>query len=206
MNRAFVHLELNTDDIERARAFYREVLGWDFQNVPVAGQKYVQIATPRPPGGGIQLKPHDKMPSHWMPYVSVDDVRAAVRRARSAGAKIVADVSEVPGYGALAIITDPTGATFGVWQVDSPAKKAANDDAPAKSGEPKKKAAKKKATKKKATKKKVTKKAAPAKKKVAKKKVAKKKATKKAATKKKATKKKATKKKSSKKKSRSARR
>ena len=211
MNRAFVHLELNTDDIEGARAFYRQVLGWDFKDVPVAGQKYLQIAVPHPPHGGIQVKPHAKMPSHWMPYVGVDDVRAAVRRARSAGAKIVADTTEVSGYGALAIITDPTGATFGVWEQERPEKKAAANKPAAK--KPAAKKATKKAAAKKATKKKSAKKKAAAKKKPAAKKATKKPAAKKASKKptaKKATKKpaakKSAKKKASKKRSGSKRR
>ncbi len=181
MNRAFVHLELNTDDIERARAFYQDVLGWDFASVPVAGQKYTQISTPRPPGGGIQVKPHPRMPSHWLPYVGVDDVKKAVERARSAGAEIVADYSAVPGYGALAIITDPTGATFGVWQVV-----AEDEDKEAPAVKP---AAKKPVEAKPAAKKPAAKKTA-AKKTAAKKTAAKKPAPKKPAAKKKATKKK----------------
>lgn len=119
MNRAFVHLELNTDDIERAREFYREVFGWTIEEVPLAGQTYTQIATPRPPAGGIQPKPRPEMPSHWMPYVGVASVRDVVERARQAGASIVADYSATPGHGAVAIITDPSGATFGVWQVEA---------------------------------------------------------------------------------------
>jgi len=124
MDRVFVHLELNTDDVARAREFYRDVLGWDFQDVPIAGESYTQIVTPRPPAGGIQIKPPG-VPSHWMPYVGVDNVREVVARAEASGARIIAGYSAVPGYGAIAIITDPSGATFGVWQVRAEGEPAA---------------------------------------------------------------------------------
>jgi predicted enzyme related to lactoylglutathione lyase len=119
MHRAFVHLELNTDDVERAREFYRDVLGWSFNSVDVGGSKYVQIATPKPPGGGIQVKPRRAMASHWMPYVLVEDVLSTVTRARRAGGKVVVDRTVMPGFGVLAIMTDPTGATFAVWEVSN---------------------------------------------------------------------------------------
>jgi hypothetical protein len=117
MHRAFVHLELNTDDVDRARDFYRDVLGWSFNSVDMGGDKYVQIATPKPPGGGIQVKPQRTMASAWMPYVLVEDVLSTVTRARRAGGKVVVDRTVMPGFGVLAIMTDPTGATFAVWEV-----------------------------------------------------------------------------------------
>src|SRR5688500_5876517 len=116
MHRAFVHLELNTDDVDRARDFYRDVLGWKFNSVDVGDSKYVQIATPKPPGGGIQVKPKRTMSSHWMPYVLVEDVLSTVTRARKAGGEVVVDRTVMPGFGVLAIMTDPTGATFAVWE------------------------------------------------------------------------------------------
>jgi uncharacterized protein len=54
--------------------------------------------------------------SAWMPYVYVDDIEAATRKAESLGASVMKGVSEVEGMGWLSIITDPTGAMLGLWK------------------------------------------------------------------------------------------
>jgi len=56
------------------------------------------------------------MPSFWLAYVLVDDIKAATEKAKSLGGKVFKDSIEVPDMGWLSIITDPTGATFGLWQ------------------------------------------------------------------------------------------
>ena len=55
-------------------------------------------------------------PSAWLAYVEVDDIAAATQKARSLGAKIMQDVTEVMGMGWLSILIDPTGAALGLWQ------------------------------------------------------------------------------------------
>jgi hypothetical protein len=145
MNHSFVHLELNTDDIDKARAFYGDVFGWSFNDVPMGNQSYTQIALPQPPGGGMQVKPTPGTPTQWMPYVGVEDLHATLARARKAGARIVEDTLAVPGYGSLAIIVDPTGAALGLWEPEGGFQGGG--------GPSKKKVSKKKSSKKKASKK-----------------------------------------------------
>ena len=55
-------------------------------------------------------------PSAWVPYVNVDDVKAATAKAKSLGGTILKDVAEVPNAGSFSIIQDPTGAVLGLWQ------------------------------------------------------------------------------------------
>jgi hypothetical protein len=52
----------------------------------------------------------------WLAYVDVDDIHASTEKARSLGAQIVKDVTEVPDMGWLTILMDPTGAALGLWQ------------------------------------------------------------------------------------------
>jgi predicted enzyme related to lactoylglutathione lyase len=59
-------------------------------------------------------------PSSWLAYVLVDDVAAATAKAKSLGAKVMKDVTEVPGAGWLSIIADPTGAFLGLWKPKTP--------------------------------------------------------------------------------------
>ena len=61
--------------------------------------------------------PIPNAPSMWVPYVLVDDLRAASAKATSLGGKVMKDITEVPGAGAFVIITDPTGGMLGLWQM-----------------------------------------------------------------------------------------
>ena len=55
-------------------------------------------------------------PSSWLAYVVVDDVKTSTEKARSLGAQVMKDVTEVPGMGWFSIIVDPTGAALGLWK------------------------------------------------------------------------------------------
>ena len=57
--------------------------------------------------------------SSWLAYVLVDDVRALTAKAKSLGAKVMKDVTEVPDMGWFSIITDPTGAMLALWEAKS---------------------------------------------------------------------------------------
>jgi hypothetical protein len=67
-------------------------------------------------GGGMMTSQAPGTPPHWMAYVGVDDVRAATKKAKDLGAKVVQDVMEVGEYGTMSVITDPTGAAIAMWQ------------------------------------------------------------------------------------------
>jgi predicted enzyme related to lactoylglutathione lyase len=55
-------------------------------------------------------------PSAWLAYVEVNDIKAATQKAKSLGAKVMKDVTDVMDMGWLSILVDPTGATLGLWQ------------------------------------------------------------------------------------------
>ena len=67
-------------------------------------------------GGGLARNPIPGVASDWLAYVMVDDVAAMTGKARSLGAAVVNDVTEVKGAGSFSIIKDPTGAILGLWQ------------------------------------------------------------------------------------------
>jgi uncharacterized protein len=50
----------------------------------------------------------------------VDDVHAATNKARSLGANVIKDVTEVPGMGWFSIMLDPTGAAIALWRPKTP--------------------------------------------------------------------------------------
>jgi predicted enzyme related to lactoylglutathione lyase len=117
MANAFVHVELHTNDLARAKEFYGKLFGWKLQDVPMpGGGSYTMIDVGGGTGGGMMTNQTPGTPPHWMAYVGVDDVRAATKKARDLGAKVIADVMEVAEYGTMSVITDPTGATIAMWQ------------------------------------------------------------------------------------------
>jgi predicted enzyme related to lactoylglutathione lyase len=117
MANPFVHVELSTQDVARAKSFYQSMFAWTLNDVDMGGgMTYTMIDVGEGTGGGMMQHPMPGAPSMWLPYVLVDDIVAATAKAKSLGAKVVRDVMEVMDAGSLSIITDPTGATLGFWQ------------------------------------------------------------------------------------------
>ena len=116
MANPFVHVELNTQDIAKAKSFYQSMFGWTLNDMDMGDMTYTMIDVGEGTGGGMMQHPMPGAPSMWLPYVLVDDIAAATAKAKSLGATIVLDVKEVAGAGSLSIINDPTGAMLGFWQ------------------------------------------------------------------------------------------
>jgi predicted enzyme related to lactoylglutathione lyase len=123
MPNPFVHVELSTTDLAKAKDFYQKLFQWKLQDVPMpGGATYTMIDPEGGTGGGMMKSPQPGIPSFWLAYVGVDDIRAATRRAQELGAKVMHDVTEVGEYGLMSVITDPTGAHLALWQSKQPAK------------------------------------------------------------------------------------
>jgi predicted enzyme related to lactoylglutathione lyase len=120
MGNPFIHAELNTTNVPKAKAFYRKLFDWRLVNLPTPtpGGAYTVIKVGGGTGGGIMKQKIPGAESAWMPYVLVEDIDAATRKARKLKAKILKDVTEVKGMGWLSIIVDPTGAMLGLWETD----------------------------------------------------------------------------------------
>jgi len=117
MANPFVHVELNSTDVEKSKAFYRQLFDWKLEDVPMGNNvPYTMIGVGSGTGGGMMQQMMPGAPSAWLAYVQVDDIRAATAKARSLGAHVIQDVTEVSDMGWLSITTDPTGAVLGMWQ------------------------------------------------------------------------------------------
>lgn len=119
MANAFVHVELNTTDLGRAKTFYGSLFDWKLEDMPMPDGTYTMIDVGEGTGGGMLKHPMPGAPSMWLPYVLVADVQAATEKAKSLGATVVKDATEVAGMGSFTIILDPTGAALGLWQSKS---------------------------------------------------------------------------------------
>lgn len=117
MANPFVHVELTTGDLDKAKSFYQSLFDWNLQEMEIGpGRSYTMIAVGEGTGGGMMAKPMPEVPTAWLPYVLVDDIGAATQKAKSLGAAVAHDVTEVPNAGWFSIIVDPTGAALGLWQ------------------------------------------------------------------------------------------
>jgi predicted enzyme related to lactoylglutathione lyase len=118
MPNPFVHIELNTREVDRSKKFYSAMFDWKLEDVPApGGGGYTLIQVGEGTGGGMWHQPAGEgPPPSWLPYVLVDDIKAATEKARSLGAKIMREPMEVMDEGWLSIFVDPNGAALGLWQ------------------------------------------------------------------------------------------
>ena len=117
MANPFVHVELNTTDVDKAKEFYRKLFDWTLEDMEMGpSDTYTIIKVGEGTGGGILKNPMPGVPSFWLAYVLVDEIGAATKKAASLGAKVVKDSVEVPKMGWFSIIEDPTGAALALWQ------------------------------------------------------------------------------------------
>jgi uncharacterized protein len=115
MANPFVHVELHTKDLPKARQFYQTLFGWELKDMPMpGGGSYTLIGVGEGVGGGMMAD--NQAPPHWLAYIGVDDVRAKTAQAKSLGADVLQDVIDVGGYGTMSVIRDPSGAVVALWQ------------------------------------------------------------------------------------------
>jgi predicted enzyme related to lactoylglutathione lyase len=108
-----VHLELHTGDLEGARELYSELCGWPPEQVTTAHGSYVSLELGNGIGGGIVECPTRR--PLWLPYVEVENIRAATASARRLGAAVLLDSREGPA-GWRSVISTETGGEIAFWQ------------------------------------------------------------------------------------------
>jgi uncharacterized protein len=108
--------ELMTRDVEKAKKFYADTIGWSFQDMPMPeGTYWIAMIEDEPVAGifAIGGPEYQGVNEMWMSYIAVDDVDARVRKAVQAGAKLMKGPFDVPGVGRIAMLTEPGGAGIG---------------------------------------------------------------------------------------------
>jgi len=117
MHGQFIWYELTTPNVEAARKFYPLFTGWGTQQFD---KDYTLWTTGGSPFAGIfRLGPElaqQGVPPNWMPYIEADNVDATANAATAAGGKVVVPPQDIPGTGRFAVLTDPQGATFGIYK------------------------------------------------------------------------------------------
>jgi len=115
----FCWVDLATSDAGAAKSFYSELFGWQAEDVPAEAGTYtmfrldgkdVAACFEQGEAGG------DGVPPHWNSYVTVGDVDASVAKAAVLGGSVLMPAQDVEGTGRMAVIADPTGAAFALWE------------------------------------------------------------------------------------------
>ena len=110
--------ELMTRDVEGAKKFYADTIGWSYDGMPMpggSGTYWLATMDGEPVGGLFDISGRDfqGVPESWMSYIAVDDVDARLAKAVKAGAKLMKPVFDVPDVGRIAILLQPDGAGVG---------------------------------------------------------------------------------------------
>ena len=108
--------ELATTDVDGAKAFYSQVIGWDFDAMAnMEGGTYWILKSGEEMAGGLMAMPAaapDGTPPYWMSYVAVDDVDAAVGKVSDLGGVVLVEPFDIPNIGRMGVIQDPQGAVI----------------------------------------------------------------------------------------------
>ena len=119
----FAWPELATTDQKGAKAFYSALFGWTPDDQPMGPDEVYTIFKLRglDVGAGYTMRKEELamgLPPHWNSYVTVENVDESAKKAESLGAKVVAGPFDVMDAGRMAVLIDPTGAAFQIWQAN----------------------------------------------------------------------------------------
>ncbi len=125
------HFEIYADNPPSLADFYSKLFGWEIKEMPEIDYWWIQTietnkeGSPTKPGainGGMLKRPEGYNGHSWMNYVSVESIETAVRNAEELGAKLMKGKTAVQGMGWFAMLKDPQGNEFALWQSDKEAK------------------------------------------------------------------------------------
>ena len=129
MRNPVVHFEIYGSDPGTLAEFYTSLFDWKIEPFPGMDYRVVKTVetddhgTPRGHGinGGMVAHEEARRPG-WINYVAVDSVDRSIERAKELGAKVHKGREAVPGMGWFAILEDPQGNPFALWQTGAKAK------------------------------------------------------------------------------------
>jgi predicted enzyme related to lactoylglutathione lyase len=111
---SFCWNELMTHDVGRAKRFYSDTIGWDYEPFPMpqGGTYWIATMNGTKVGGLFEMKEPEArdMPEQWVSYLAVDDVDRRIDRAVAAGATLCHPAFDIPAVGRIAMLRQPGGA------------------------------------------------------------------------------------------------
>lgn len=116
----FCWVDLAATDAGGARRFYEELFGWTSHEQAANGGLFTRLKLGDRDVGSVYQLHHvqvdNGVPSHWTPYVRVDDVEAVARRAVRCGGEMMIKPFVISGMARIALVLDAVGAPVGLWE------------------------------------------------------------------------------------------
>ncbi len=116
----FSWCELITTDIDAAKKFYSDLLGWTLSDMPMgeAGMYTVFKAGDQDVGGMMAMPKNmpPGVPPHWTAYITVTDIDAVAKKAQEMGGTALVPPTDIPKVGRFFVLKDPQGAVIAFIQ------------------------------------------------------------------------------------------
>src|SRR5258706_7362493 len=118
---SFTWIELSTTDQNAAKSFYGSLLGWAPNDMPMGPGDFYTIfrVDGKDAAAAAALRPDQRergVPAHWMIYIATESADKTADRAAQAGGTAIAPPFDGFTARRMAVIEDPTGAKFALWQ------------------------------------------------------------------------------------------
>ena len=119
----FAWHEMMSTDIEKAKPFYTDIIGWELGSMDMgeAGTYWLFRKNGQDVAGGMQMPPDSPPHSNWLPYVGVTDIPGTVETCKKLGGAVIVPPQKVddPVNVHFAILASPDGASFGILEMPS---------------------------------------------------------------------------------------
>lgn len=117
----FCWSDLSTTDPEAAKRFYGDLFGWQADDMPAGeGMTYTML---RVDGDNVaalaaqqEAQRAQGVPPFWLSYVTVESAEESAARAKELGASVHVEAFDVLEAGRMAVVADPAGAFFALWE------------------------------------------------------------------------------------------
>ncbi len=113
----FVWYDLMTDNTDAAFAYYSGLFGWGSEAMDMGpGGTYNILKNGENQFGGLAAKQMAQAPNAWTAYIGVDQVDSSLAKIQQMGGNVIVPGTDIPNIGRFAVVTDPQGAAFAIWQ------------------------------------------------------------------------------------------
>ena len=114
-------VELATTDQPAAKKFYASLFGWQAEDMPIGPDDFYSMFNldSRRAGAAYTMRADERamgIPPHWNLYVAVESADKTAAKVESLGGKVIAPPFDVFDAGRMAVIQDPGGAVFCIWE------------------------------------------------------------------------------------------
>ena len=110
--------EHGSHDSSKSVPFLEKVFGWTSKSEKMGGNLYTSFFSGEEMVGGLYIFSPDmsSVPSHWLPYFTIDNIETAIELTTKMGGSVLMPKMLVEGVGHFCVLRDPQGAVFGLVQ------------------------------------------------------------------------------------------